>query len=133
MTDAIYAFNVTCPANISVANPVEVALPTPPQVLQAVSIVIPDGHAGLTGIAIGYGHTPVHPDNIGGFISGNGETVPFEVEGDPGGVPWSAFLINNDLTSHSWQVRLSMSDVPTAKAITPPTPLAPAAILAAGA
>lgn len=69
-----------------------------------VTITIPDGHAGLTGIAIAFGHNAVIPSNAGAYITGNDWTFPFDLHNYPNGVAWSAFVCNLDLQPHSWQV-----------------------------
>lgn len=109
--DLLHVYDVTCPASTPTSAPVEVQ--TVPAGLFYVTrfvIVIPDGHSGLTGIALAYGHQPVIPYNAGAYISGNDEVIPYDLSGSyPAGVQWSAFLVNDDLQSHSWEVRCELS------------------------
>lgn len=131
MPDRVEVHDVTCPASTPSSAPLEVAFNDVPANLMAVTIVIPDGHAGLTGIALAYGHQPVLPRTPGAFISGNDEVVRFDMSNYPTGPPWSAFVCNNDLTSHAWEVRLEYDEI-TAPAVTsPPSAIAPALIAGA--
>ena len=74
-------------------------------------IVIPDGHSGLTGIALGYGHRAVIPYTAGAYFSGNDEVFAMDWIDSVPGVAWSAFLCNNDLQSHSWEVRFEYNEI----------------------
>lgn len=133
MPDRVNVADVTCPGNTPVGAPVEAFLTQfPPGIPRKVTIVIPDGHAGLTGIALGYGHQPVIPDNRGAFISGNDETIPFDLTNYPAGPKWSAFMVNSDQTPHSWEIRFEFDEIRDLPAPSLITPIAPEAILAAG-
>lgn len=126
-------FDVTCNESVTEANAVEVAtVPAGLYAVTKVTIWIPDGHAGLTGIALAYGHNPVVPMN-GTFLSANDEVFSFEMGNDyPPGVAWSVFLCNLDLQPHNWETRWELSSLTPST----PTPVAPsltaADILAAG-
>lgn len=113
MPEAVYAFVVTCPASVLPTAPVEVALPTIDSgTPRKMTVTIPDGHSGLTGIALGYAHQPVIPINPGGYISGNDWTFPFDLSGYPNGPAWSAFVCNGDTQPHSWQVIYEQDNLP---------------------
>ena len=115
--------DVTCAANVAVNNPTEVVLNFPGGILRRFTIVIPDGHAGLTGIALGYGHNPVIPRSSGKFISGNDEVIPFDYQDETPGVAWSAFLCNLDTQSHTWEVRFEYDEVTDASTPAPVQPI----------
>lgn len=103
--------DITCPASTASTAPLEVALNFITGILIKFWIVIPDGHSGLTGIALGYAHQPIIPYKQPAFFSGNDEVIPVEWEDEVPGVAWSAFLCNNDLISHSWEVRFQYREV----------------------
>lgn len=132
MPDRVETFDVTCAASVPPANAVEVPFAYAPGIPRRVTIVIPDGHAGLTGIALGYGHQPVLPRTSGRFISSNDEHISFDLTNYPGGPLWSAFVCNNDTQSHVWEVILELDEIPepTPADITAPLPVS--SILAAG-
>lgn len=102
-----------------------------PIVARKVSVTIPDGHAGTTGIAVAFGHNAVIPANTGAFISGNDHTFPFDLTGYPDGVQWSVLLCNNDLEPHVWQVLFEGDNLPVAPGSKQPAPPSAADVMAA--
>lgn len=133
MPDRVNLANVTCAAGVLFTAPIEVVFATfAPGIPRRVSIVIPDGHAGLTGIALGFGHQPVIPDDAGQFISGNDETLTLELTSYPAGPQWSAFVCNIDTIPHTWQVRFEFDELRTPQPVSIVTPLDTADIVAAG-
>lgn len=111
MPDRVEVHDVTCAASVPATAPTEIAFNDAPANLRRVTIVIPDGHSGLTGIALGYGHVPIIPRTTGAFISGNDEVIHFDLSNYPIGPPWSAFVCNSDLQSHSWEIRLEYDEI----------------------
>lgn len=111
MPDRVEVFDVTCPASTPETEPIEVAFDYPPGIPRKVTIIIPDGHAGLTGIALGYGHNAVIPRTTGKFISSNDEFITFDLSNYPAGPIWSAFVCNNDLLPHAWEVILELDEI----------------------
>lgn len=108
--DRAFAFDVTCPANTPMAAPVTSDISIPPgYYVKWIQIVIPDGHAGVTGIAIAQGHGIVLPYNGNTFIEGNDEEPKFEFTDDVGSGSWQAVMYNLDIESQSWQVRIGVS------------------------
>lgn len=114
--------NVTCPESTTTAAPATDDLDQFNLTLARIGLVIPDGHAGLTGIAFGYGGNAVVPVNTGAYFSGNDESLWLDLYGYPDGVPWTVWMINNDLQPHSWQVRCQYIALagPTTATITQP-------------
>lgn len=125
MPDNVYAYAPSCVANTAVTAPVEFALAgMDPIIPRKVTITIPDGHAGLTGIAVAFGHNAVIPANAGAYISGNDWTFPFDLTGYPNGVSWSVLMVNGDIIAHVWQVIFegdNLPDTPGSVAAAPPT------------
>jgi hypothetical protein len=99
--------------------------------LVRIKFVIPDGHAGLTGIAFGYGGNPVIPLNATGYFSGNDEVETLDLTGFPQGVPWSAYLCNLDTIAHAWEVRLFYDYLTVTSPTVVTEPLATSDILSA--
>lgn len=131
MADLLYVYDVTCAASVVSTTPTEVVtVPAGPYYVDKVRIIIPDGHSGLTGIALGFGHQPVIPFNPGAFISGNDERYDYDLGDYPPGVAWSVFLCNSDLQSHSWETRWQLNLMTPNQAATVSQPLAPADIYA---
>lgn len=132
MPERVEVFDITCPASTPPSAPLEVDFAYNPGVPRRVTIIIPDGHAGLTGIALGYGHQPVLPRSLGKFISSNDEFITFDLSNYPAGPLWQAFVCNNDLQAHVWEVILELDEIRAATALTVDAPISPAAIAAAG-
>lgn len=123
MADVFQVYNTTVNAGVT-AN-----APTVTPVIRAstwqvmkVTIVIPAGHAGLTGIQLWYGGGAAIPYNSG-WYSGDDEihTVMLS-DAFPFGVPWSVAMLNNDVIAHTFQTRWEMRIVRDTQgnAIAPP-------------
>lgn len=134
MADAFLVYNVTCPANHPVGNAVTALnVGAGPWRVRKVTLVIPPGHAGLTGIQFWFGGNAAIPYN-GGWFSGDDDKQGFEV-GDafPVGVPWSVAMINADFSNaHSWQTRWEMDYVTPSVQATDTTSVALSNVYAAG-
>ena len=131
MPDRQEVAQVTCPANTLATAPVEVPLPWIGGIVRRIEIVIPDGHAGLTGIALGYAHQQTIPRTGNTFYSGNDDRIPMDINDKVPGVAWSAFLCNLDLQAHSWEVRFELDEIVQASTTLAPSFIAPADLLAA--
>ena len=114
----VFTFDVECPASTPQSAPLEIATKVPAGEPVSVRIIIPDGHSGLTGIALAVAHQPCIPFNerltVGesfDFIEGNDETPDWDLEGYPDSGAWSAFVYNTDTNPHKWQVRFVIGDV----------------------
>ena len=123
---------VTCPALTPTTAPVEIQLTWPGGIVRHVEIVIPDGHAGLTGIALGYGHNFIIPRSNGGLYSGNDDIIRRYYNDRQQGVQWSAFLVNGDTIAHSWEVRFDLDELAQQPTPAAATFIAPSEIVSAG-
>lgn len=131
MATRFESFVVTCPQVVTTGNPTEVVLPFQGGILRHWEIVIPAGHSGLTGIALGFGHRGIIPFGALAFYSGDDDVLRRDYNDPTPGVTWSAFMVNGDLQPHVWEVRMDFDEI-TNIAPTVDTPIAPADILTAG-
>lgn len=134
MPDRLEVQDITCPAGVPVGAPVEVEVVNvfACQVVR-LTIRIPPGHAGRTGIALGYGHQAVFPRTRGAFISGDDEVIVYDLSNYPPGPQWQAFVCNTDTQPHTWEVRFEVDELLVGQLPELSGPLPPAAIeLAAG-
>lgn len=122
---------VTCAASVTTANPTEVVLPFNGGILRHFEIVIPAGHSGLTGIALGFGHNSIIPYGALAYYSGDDDIIRRDYGDVTHGVVWSAFLVNGDLQPHVWEVRMDFDEIPNVPHVAS-EPIAPADIVAAG-
>lgn len=119
MASRVETFDVECAAETAAASPVEVATAFPPGLVEKVWVVIPAGHAGLTGIALAVAHEPVvprqtrkAPGESWRFIEGDNESIPFDLDNYPDSGAWSAWLFNTDAIVHRWQLRFEINELP---------------------
>lgn len=99
--------------------------------MQRIHILIPAGHAGLTGISLGYGTNPTVPNGVNAFYSGDNREIILDYVDNVPGVNWSAFVCNIDLIPHSWEVDMEFNEINVSNATTTIAPLSPATILGA--
>lgn len=126
MAERVAHFTVTAPASTPQASPLEVALTFAPAVVDTVEIVVPSGHAGLTGIALAQGHRAIIPEQTGTFIIADDEVIRWPLEGYLNNGAWQAFVFNTDVFGHSWHVRFLLSLIrPAPAAVLPAPELAP--------
>lgn len=104
-----YTFDVSCPANTPASAPVSVDVSFRASRVEWIQIVIPDGHSGLTGIALAQGHGQVLPATAGQFIEGNDEEPRFEFTDLLGNGNWQALLYNQDTIAQPWQIRFEVA------------------------
>ena len=123
---------VTCPASVLHTAPQTIALPFNGGLVRKIGIVIPAGHSGVTGIALGFGNQPIMPLTVGTFYSGDDDDLKFDYTDNNPGVSWQAFVYNEDLQPHSWQVRFDLDEVADRAPPIVVSPIAPADIVAAG-
>lgn len=119
-----YAFEVTVAAGTAVAAPFTQQLSFNPGEVVQVEIIVPDGAAGLAGIALGMSGTTIIPIQQGQYFVGNGEPIVRQLEGYPNSGRWEARAYNTDRYVHTFQVRFSVKEIPEA----PPTGAAGAAL-----
>jgi hypothetical protein len=123
----VEVFDVVAPAGTAKAAPLEVPTPFMQGELVGVSIIIPDGHNGLTGIQLAVAHSQAIPFTRAAWIVGNDDEVSFDTIGYPNNGAWSAFVYNADIFQHIFHVRYEVADfafMPAATLEAPlPTPL----------
>jgi len=73
----IYTALLTIPPNTSKDNPKEAKITLEGDILTEVTIVIPPGHAGLTGIALFYGIEQIAPLPSGEWLIGDNQVIPW--------------------------------------------------------
>lgn len=110
MSDLQQTYNYLCPAGTTEQNPtVSDAIPAGPYRVDRVTIIIPDGHCGLTGIQLWYGRSPMIPYDSG-WISGNNEVYVLAYSAHyPPGAAWQVAIVNSDIYDHHFQVRWEMN------------------------
>lgn len=71
-----FSFQIEVPKNTSKLVPLEHVHKIPSGILTEGTIVIPEGHKGLTGLRLFYLTKQIAPANTGGFYTGNDTEIP---------------------------------------------------------
>jgi hypothetical protein len=128
MAQQVYAFPVTVAAGTPSTAPTAVDVSFPQAIVTEVQIIVPDGHAGLTGIALQQAHQAVIPKNAGHFIVSNDEKLSFPLEDFLDNGNWQALVYNTDIYGHTFYLRFLCATIGTAVA-PPAAPAPPPALL----
>lgn len=108
----IEVFDVAVPAGTPKAAPIEVLTNFPQGEAVGVTIIIPDGHNGLTGIRLAIAHAQAIPATAGAWIVGNDDEIELDTIGYLNNGAWSAFAYNLDAFLHTFHVRFEVADFP---------------------
>lgn len=123
---------VTCPANTPQSTPAVADCSFTPGRLLKVGIVIPYGHAYLTGLAIEQAGQIVIPYTGDSWIVGDNETLWLDVADQLASGQWSVSAWNGDeANDHSWYLRFAVQENRPAAPPATAAPITPAAIAAA--
>jgi hypothetical protein len=117
--DATIAAGITTAGNFSFS--------TPNGEVEQIDIVIPNGHANETGIAIVYSGVNVVPKMTGKWVSGNNRRHSFAVEDLPTGAGWSWVGFNNGTLPHTFHVYFHINNLSPDAEPLPPAVLFPIA------
>ena len=123
MAQQIFAFKVAVPAGTAISAPTSTSCAFAQATVQAIEIVIPDGHAGLTGLALAQAHQQIIPQNLGQWIISNDEKLTFPVEDYGNNGDWQAIAYNTDVYDHNFYLRFLCADItpPPAGLLNPAT------------
>lgn len=112
----VVARQVTVPAGTLSSAPLSVDVSFDQGTVTRVEIVIPDGHAGLTGLALQQAHQQIIPQDTGTWIISNDETLHWDVADYLDNGSWQALMYNTDVYSHSFYLRFLIDNIDTAGA-----------------
>lgn len=101
---------VTCSSGTTEADAVEVDVSFQAGTVLQVELLIPDGHAGQTGIAIAQAHQIIIPATGTDWIVGNDNRIVWTVADFLNTGEWSAFVYNNGDFDHSWYVTFLINE-----------------------
>lgn len=112
MAQRVEILSVTCPVSTPQASAIETELPFNIGIVREVEIVIPPGHAGLTGLAIAQAHQIIIPATGTDWIIGDDDYIKWPLENYLDADTWSAFTYNTDaFYPHSWQIRFLVDEL----------------------
>lgn len=120
MAERFQFFSVVAPANTPKASPVTVSTRFNPGTVEQLEIVVPDGHAGDTGLQLAYAGQVVVPIDPTTFLVANDERIVWPVDGFLDGGVWSAVVFNTDVFDHTFFLRYLVNEnAPPAQSVTP--------------
>jgi hypothetical protein len=127
MSRRTFTTRITTPVSTSEASPLETTFALPQGTLVLIEVVIPSGHAGLTGLAIDYSGEHIFPWGRGTFLEGDDEVVSMDVGRPIGGSPVTIRTFNIDDTfGHDHLLRFVVTDpADELRRRVAPLPLAP--------
>jgi hypothetical protein len=125
MADRIEQFEITTTAGVLSTAPTVTPLTMREGQVDRIDLVIPAGHAGLTGIALFHSGNQVIPYKAGAFFRGDDQVRSWPVARYPIGAAWTVRTFNTDVYDHTHMITLLITDVPDAG----PLPLAPAPVV----
>lgn len=117
MADRVEWFDVTVAAGTAKSAAVESNLSFPQGEAVQIEITIPDGHAGLTGIAIMQAHTRIIPMTDAAFIVGNDRTIVWPLHNYLNNGNWSALVYNADTFAHTFHIAFLVNELGAETAI----------------
>lgn len=133
MAQRVEISSVTCPANTAQANAIETSLAFNPGIVREVEIVIPAGHAGVTGLALANAHQIIIPASGNVWIIGDDDVLRWPLDGYINSGAWSAFTYNTDFANpHSWYFRWLIDEIVLTTQSVLPVPLSTSQIMAVG-
>lgn len=104
----IYQADFTVPAGTAIAAPVSQPVVLADAHLETVRFIIPDGHAGLTGLRITWAGTQIFPYNTGTWLISDDEVFdwPADQEVTANGLSLAGY--NTDIFAHTFHVRFQI-------------------------
>ena len=112
MAQRVEIFQVTAAAGTLQSAAAETPLEMAPGIVRELEIIIPSGHAGLTGLAIAQAHQIIIPSKGSVWIIGDGEPIRWPLDNFLDADTWSAYSYNTDpLFPHSWYLRFLVDEI----------------------
>lgn len=111
MAQDIQAFAVTIPAGTPASAPVYTAIPFAARVPESVVIRFPPGPGGLVGVQLTISGNAVIPSQLGGWLIGDDEDMPWDLQGYPDSGAWQLLGYNTGLYDHTIYVRWGLNTI----------------------
>jgi hypothetical protein len=109
--DPLYQATVVTPAGTSPDVPLQTAFPLVDGTLTAVTILIPDGHSGLTGIRILQADQEIIPWSNDDWLISNDEVISISVNTSISAVGLTIETYNTDAFEHRHWVRAQVINI----------------------
>ena len=116
MAVEVRRFAVTVPAGTLQANPQVTSLAMPARIVRRVEIKVPPGPHGLVGFQLTSGGVPMIPINPGQFLTPDGETIGWDLDGFIDSGAWQITAYNTGAFNHTLELRFLCDPTATAAA-----------------
>lgn len=110
--DRIYYEVVTVPAGTLITAPFSAVIPLEDNQLLSVTVVVPDGHCGLTGIRLLQSQQQVFPWANNSYIVANDERIVYDYKDEIQASGMVAEGFNTDIFDHSFYFRFTITNLP---------------------
>ena len=110
MSNRIYTTQFDVAAGTAIASPVSQAIVLDDVRLDAVRLIIPPGHAALTGMSIWWGGIQIAPFGTGTWFTGDNEIFDYPFDGEITARGLQLRGYNLDIFLHSFRMRWLVSD-----------------------
>lgn len=114
----VYEGDLTVPAGTLQAAPVLAVVPFPDGRIRKVTIVVPPGHAGLTGLQVRLAGTPIVPYGGAPWLVADHYTDSWEVDQDAAAGQLALAGFNTDVYPHTFYTRILWEQPPPPPAVT---------------
>lgn len=104
MAREVYRFPVTVPAGTLQTAPQVTQLSMPPRIVRKVEITVPPGPRGLVGLQLTSGKLPMVPINAGQFLTPDGRTLVFDLDGYITSGAWELTAYNAGGQPHTVEI-----------------------------
>ncbi len=108
--DRLYYLPVTVPAGTPIAAPVSVSLPLEDATLSKLTVTVPDGHNGQTGIRVLQSNQQVIPWDNDSYLVANDRTISVEFGSQIGASGIVIKAYNIGIYDHTFYVEVTISD-----------------------
>lgn len=110
--DRVELRQASCPANTLQAGALEHDVSFTPGKVVGIGLVIPWGHAFLTGLAIAQAHQVVIPRTGSSWFTSDDEKFAFDYHDQIWSGQWSVFVYNTDIVNaHTWYLRFYIQEL----------------------
>lgn len=129
MAERFQFFTITATAGTAQSSPLTVKTPFNPGQVVEIEVIIPDGHAGLTGIRFTNAGVTVIPFNQSTFVVSNDEKIRWPLDGFLDSTDWAVQVFNTDIFDHTFFVRYLVNEnSPPGSAVAPVASPLPASV-----
>ena len=112
MAQRIHRVEITSPHGNGPINSTLERTDFPPGVVEAITVEIPSGHVGKTGIRIWYNDAQLIPRNASTWLKGNKKTIRYDFDDPhPGGVGWYVDHYNAGRRDHTFYFVVELSEL----------------------